>query len=89
MAEPEGSVVRTALLVGVIVVGAAALVTGSYDFSKERIAANERARLVAHAREGAPNFVRARGKLVVQEKGMRVACATLEAIALENAGAQR
>ena len=47
MAEPEGSVVRTALLVGVIVVGAAALVTGSYDFSKERIAANERARLVA------------------------------------------
>jgi electron transport complex protein RnfG len=47
MAEAEGSVVRTLLFVGVIAVAAAVLVTSSYDFTEERIAANERARLVA------------------------------------------
>ena len=47
MAETEGSVARTLLFVGAIVVAAAALVTSSYEFSKERIAANQRARLVA------------------------------------------
>jgi electron transport complex protein RnfG len=47
MAEAEGSVARTLLFVGAIAVAAAALVTGSYEFSKERIAANQRARLVA------------------------------------------
>jgi electron transport complex protein RnfG len=47
MAEAEGSVVRTILLVGAIAVAAAALVMSSYEFSKERIAANERARLIA------------------------------------------
>jgi electron transport complex protein RnfG len=47
MAEAEGSVVRTLLFVGVIAVAAAALVTSSYELSKDRIAANERARLVA------------------------------------------
>jgi electron transport complex protein RnfG len=47
MAEAEGSVARTLLFVGAIAVAAAALVTGSYELSKERIAANQRARLVA------------------------------------------
>jgi electron transport complex protein RnfG len=47
MAEAEGSVFRTLIFVAVIAVAAAALVAVSYDFSKERIAANERARLVA------------------------------------------
>ena len=47
MAGPEGSVLRTLSLVGVIAVAAALLVTSSYEFSKERITANERARLVA------------------------------------------
>jgi electron transport complex protein RnfG len=47
MAEAEGSVVRTLVVTLVIVVAAAALVAGSYELSKERIAANERAQLVA------------------------------------------
>jgi electron transport complex protein RnfG len=47
MAEAEGSVVRTLLFVGVIAIAAAVLVTASYEFSKDRIAANQRARLVA------------------------------------------
>ena len=42
----EGSVWRTLVLVGVIAVGAALLVTASHEFSAERIAANERARLL-------------------------------------------
>lgn len=36
----------TLLLVGVIAVGAAALVTGSYEFSRDRIEANRQARLL-------------------------------------------
>jgi electron transport complex protein RnfG len=47
MAEPEGSVWGTLLFVGAIGVAAVALVTRSYEFSKDRIVANERARLVA------------------------------------------
>jgi electron transport complex protein RnfG len=47
MAEAEGSVVRTLLFVGTIAVAATALVTSSYEFSKDRIAAHQRARLVA------------------------------------------
>lgn len=42
----EGSAVRTLLLVGVIAVAAAILVTSSHEFSKGRIAANERAKLM-------------------------------------------
>lgn len=42
----DGSVVRTLFLVGVIAVAAALLVTGSFEFSKDRIAANERAKLM-------------------------------------------
>ncbi len=47
MATTEGSVLRTLLLVGIVAACAALLVSASYDFSKERIAANERARLLA------------------------------------------
>lgn len=42
----EGSLWRTLSLVGLIAVAAAALVTASYEWSKDRIAANERARLL-------------------------------------------
>jgi H+/Na+-translocating ferredoxin:NAD+ oxidoreductase subunit G len=47
MATREGSAWRTLVLVAVVAAGAALLVSASYDFSKERIAANERARLLA------------------------------------------
>ena len=47
MAESEGSVWRTLIFVGAIGVAAAALVKTSYELSKDRIVANERARLVA------------------------------------------
>jgi electron transport complex protein RnfG len=47
MATREGSAWRTLVLVGVVAACAALLVSASYDFSKERIAANERARLLA------------------------------------------
>jgi electron transport complex protein RnfG len=43
----EGKPVVTVLLVGVIATAAAALVTASWEFSHERIAANERALLLA------------------------------------------
>jgi H+/Na+-translocating ferredoxin:NAD+ oxidoreductase subunit G len=42
----EGSAIRTLLLVGIIAATAALLVTSSYEFSKDRIAANERAKLM-------------------------------------------
>ena len=42
----EGSVVRTLVFVGVIAAAAALLVTSSHEFSKDRIAANERAKLM-------------------------------------------
>jgi electron transport complex protein RnfG len=47
MAAAEGSVWRTLLFAGAIGVAAAALITVSYEFSRDRIVANERARLVA------------------------------------------
>ncbi len=40
------SPLRTLALVGLVAVGAAALVTGSHEFSRPRIAANERARVL-------------------------------------------
>ena len=46
MAATEGKALRTLLLVGVIAVGAAALVTGSHEFSRDRIEANRQARLL-------------------------------------------
>lgn len=46
MAAIEGTALPTLLLVGVIAVGAAALVTGSYEFSRDRIEANRQARLL-------------------------------------------
>lgn len=46
MAATEGTALRTLLLVGVIAVGAAALVSGSYEFSRDRIEANRQARLL-------------------------------------------
>lgn len=46
MAERHGSIVGTLVLVGLVAVGAAALVTASYEFSHERILENERAQLL-------------------------------------------
>jgi electron transport complex protein RnfG len=46
MAVREGSLWHTLLLVGAIAIAAALLVTGSHEFSRERITANERARLL-------------------------------------------
>lgn len=46
MAERRGSIVGTLVLVGIVAVGAAALVTASYEFSRERILENERAQLL-------------------------------------------
>ncbi|MBN1238564.1 MAG: electron transport complex subunit RsxG [Gammaproteobacteria bacterium] len=43
----QGSAWRTLLLVGLVATGAAVLVTASHELSRERIAANERARLLA------------------------------------------
>jgi len=46
MAESKSPPARTLLLVGLIAVVAAVLVTASYNFSKDRIAANQRVRLI-------------------------------------------
>lgn len=46
MAETNSPPVRTLLLVGLIATVAAVLVTASYNFSRDRIAANERAQLI-------------------------------------------
>src|SRR5690606_24921749 len=43
----KGSAIGTVIVVGLVAAGAATLVSLSYEFSRERIAANERARLVA------------------------------------------
>jgi H+/Na+-translocating ferredoxin:NAD+ oxidoreductase subunit G len=43
----QGSLWRTLVFVAAIAIAAAFLVTGSHEFSKERIVANERARLLA------------------------------------------
>jgi Na+-translocating ferredoxin:NAD+ oxidoreductase subunit G len=45
--EARGGPIRTLLLVGIVAAAAAFIVSASYEFSKERIAANERARLIA------------------------------------------
>jgi electron transport complex protein RnfG len=47
MAGAEGGPIRTVLLVAVVAVAAAFALSASHDFSKERIAANRRARLIA------------------------------------------
>jgi electron transport complex protein RnfG len=47
MAERDGNPFLTVLFVGVVGVAAALIVSASYDFSKDRIAANQRARLIA------------------------------------------
>jgi H+/Na+-translocating ferredoxin:NAD+ oxidoreductase subunit G len=47
MVTREGRAWRTLVLVGLVAAGAALLVSFSYDFSKDRIAANQRARLLA------------------------------------------
>jgi electron transport complex protein RnfG len=46
MAKDEGNPFATLLIVGAVAAGAAFIVSTSYDFSKDRIAANERARLL-------------------------------------------
>jgi electron transport complex protein RnfG len=43
---PEGNMFRTLVFVALIAVAAAFLVTASYEFSQDRIAANQRARLL-------------------------------------------
>lgn len=47
MDESRGGPIRTLLLVGIVAAAAAFMVSASHEFSKERIAANERARLIA------------------------------------------
>jgi len=47
MATAEGGPVRTVLLVGIVAAAAALIVSASHDFSRDRIAANRRARLIA------------------------------------------
>jgi electron transport complex protein RnfG len=46
MAGDDGNPIGTVLLVGAVAAGAAFIVSLSHDFSKDRIAANERARLL-------------------------------------------
>jgi Na+-translocating ferredoxin:NAD+ oxidoreductase subunit G len=46
MASAEGNPFATVLLVGIVAAGAALIVSASHEFSKERIAANQRARLI-------------------------------------------
>ena len=47
MADADGGPIRTLLLVGLVAAAAAFMVSASHEFSKDRIAANERARLIA------------------------------------------
>lgn len=47
MATGEGGPIRTLLLVGLVAAAAAFIVSASHEFSKDRIAANRRARLIA------------------------------------------
>ena len=47
MAKPEGGLLQTLLAVGVVAVLAAFIVSASYEWSRERIAVNQRARLAA------------------------------------------
>ena len=50
MATNSPSAIRTLLLVTAVAVGAAAVITVAYEFSRERIANNERARVLANLR---------------------------------------
>jgi Na+-translocating ferredoxin:NAD+ oxidoreductase subunit G len=45
--KPEGNPLATLLIVGAVAAAAAFIVSASHEFSKDRIAANERARLIA------------------------------------------
>ncbi len=45
--DNQGSPIRTLLIVGVVAAAAAFMVSASHEFSRDRIAANERARLIA------------------------------------------
>jgi electron transport complex protein RnfG len=47
MDNDQGGPIRTLLLVGIVAAAAAFMVSASHEFSKDRIAANERARLIA------------------------------------------
>src|SRR5512143_4103892 len=47
MARGEGNVILTAVIAGVLAVAAVFVARAAYDFSHERIAMNQRARLVA------------------------------------------
>jgi electron transport complex protein RnfG len=47
MADAEGGPIRTVLLVAIVAAAAAFMIKASHEFSKDRIAANERARLIA------------------------------------------
>lgn len=47
MDNDGGSPIRTLLLVGIVAAAAAFMVSASHEFSRDRIAANERARLIA------------------------------------------
>jgi electron transport complex protein RnfG len=44
--DAQGGPIRTLLLVGIVAAAAAFMVSASHEFSKDRIAANERARLI-------------------------------------------
>jgi electron transport complex protein RnfG len=60
MARSDGNPLATVLLVGAVAAGAAFIVSTSYDFSKDRIAANERARLLASLNSVLPPALRNR-----------------------------
>jgi electron transport complex protein RnfG len=47
MGNADGNPFATVLLVGIVAAGAALIVSASHEFSKDRIAANQRARLIA------------------------------------------
>jgi electron transport complex protein RnfG len=48
MAKADGGPIRTLILVGLVAAAAAFIVSASHEFSRERIAANQRARLLAN-----------------------------------------
>jgi electron transport complex protein RnfG len=60
MAAAEGGPIRTLLLVGIVAAAAAFMVSASHEFSKERIAANRRARLLANLNSVLDPALRAR-----------------------------
>jgi electron transport complex protein RnfG len=66
MASAEGGPIRTLLLVGVVAGVAASMISASHDFSKERIAANRRARLIASLNSVLDPALRARDLATVR-----------------------